>query len=73
MNKKAVIAWSLFDFANSAFTTIIVTFVFATYFTQGVAVDENTGGAQWSLAMAIAGLIIAVVNGWMWVNPKPLL
>lgn len=57
-----VIAWSLFDFANSAFTTIIVTFVFAAYFAQGVAADATTGGSQWSLAMGLAGLIIAVIS-----------
>jgi UMF1 family MFS transporter len=65
MRKGPVIAWSLFDFANSAFTTIIVTFVFAAYFAEGVAVDANTGGAQWSLAMGLAGLIIAVVSPLM--------
>lgn len=62
MQKAPVVAWSLFDFANSAFTTIIVTFVFAAYFAEGVAVDPTTGGAQWSLAMAFAGLIIAIVS-----------
>lgn len=62
MKKGPVIAWSLFDFANSAFTTIIVTFVFAAYFAQGVAADETTGGAQWSLAMAVAGFLIAVLS-----------
>jgi UMF1 family MFS transporter len=62
MKKGPVIAWSLFDFANSAFTTIIVTFVFAAYFAQGVAADANTGGAQWSLAMGLAGFIIAIVS-----------
>ncbi len=62
MKKAPVVAWSLFDFANSAFTTIIVTFVFAAYFAEGVAVDATTGGGQWSLAMALAGLIIAIVS-----------
>ncbi len=62
MKKGPIIAWSLFDFANSAFTTIIVTFVFAAYFAQGVAADPTTGGSQWSLAMGIAGLIIAVIS-----------
>ena len=56
---KPVIAFCLFDFANSAFTTIVVTFVFATYFAQGIAADPTTGGAQWSFAMAVAGFIIA--------------
>lgn len=62
MRKGPVIAWSLFDFANSAFTTIIVTFVFAAYFAQGVAADDTTGAAQWSLAMALAGLAIAILS-----------
>ena len=62
IDRKPVIAFCLFDFANSAFTTIVVTFVFATYFANGIAADPNTGGAQWSLAMAAAGIVIAVLS-----------
>ena len=61
-DRKAVIAYCLFDFANSAFTTIVVTFVFATYFAKGIATDLNTGGAQWSLAMAVAGVAITLLS-----------
>jgi UMF1 family MFS transporter len=61
-NHKPVIAFCLYDFANSAFTTIIITFVFATYFANGIAADPNTGGAQWSFAMAAAGLMIALLS-----------
>ena len=56
---KPIIAFCLYDFGNSAFTTIIVTFVFATYFATGIAADATTGAAQWSFAMAVAGLIVA--------------
>src|SRR5581483_4012989 len=45
-----------------AFTTIVGTFVFANYFAKSVAVDETTGTGQWSLAMALAGLVIAVLS-----------
>ena len=55
-------AWCLYDFANSAFTTIVITFVFATYFATGIAADPTIGAAQWSLAMAIAGILIAVLS-----------
>lgn len=57
-----VIGFCLFDFANSAFTTIVGTFVFANYFAQSVAVDPVTGAGQWSLAMALAGVVIAVLS-----------
>jgi len=59
---KPVAAFCMYDFANSAFTTIIITFVFATYFAQGIAADPTTGGAQWSFAMAVAGFAIAALS-----------
>ncbi|WP_243664276.1 hypothetical protein [Rhodothermus marinus] len=36
---RTIWAWALYDFANSAFTTLVVTFVYAAYFTQAVAPD----------------------------------
>jgi len=38
--RRGVWGWCMFDFANSAYVTVIITFVFATYFTQGVAASE---------------------------------
>ena len=37
------ISWALYDWANSAFSAVIITFVFATYFSQGIAPDPVTG------------------------------
>ena len=36
-SRRALAGWFLYDWANSAFPTLIVTFVFAVYFTQGIA------------------------------------
>lgn len=55
-------AWALYDWANSAFAAVIVTFVFATYFSQGIAVDPVTGTAQWGWAMTTSALIAAVLG-----------
>lgn len=60
--KGAVLGWCLYDWANSAFTTVITTFVFAVYFTGQVAVDTVTGTAQWSQAIAVAGLAVALLS-----------
>lgn len=60
--RRALIAWCLYDWANSAFPTIISTFVFATYFVQAVAPDVATGTAQWSLAMSLAGIGVAILS-----------
>ncbi len=52
----------MYDWANSAFTTLVVTFVYSTYFSQAIAPDEITGTAQWSRAVAISGLLIALLS-----------
>ncbi len=62
VDRRAVAAWCLFDWANSSFPAVITTFVFATYFTQGVAADPISGTAAWGHALAVAGLIIAVLS-----------
>ena len=55
-------AWCLYDWANSAFPTVIITFVFAAYFTKGVAPDEVTGTALWGQAMGWSALVVAVMS-----------
>lgn len=53
-----IFAWTLFDFANTAYSVIIVTVIYSTYFTNLVA-----GGQLWlwgltvSLSMILAALI----------------
>ena len=57
-----VAAWCLYDWANSAFPTVIVTFVFAAYFTKGVAADPVQGTAIWGQAIGWSALIVAVIS-----------
>ncbi len=58
-SKKSIFSWALYDWANSAFSTIILTFVFSVYFTRSVVGDEVLAGAYWGYAIAAGGLIIA--------------
>jgi MFS transporter, UMF1 family len=60
MQRTAMLAWWLYDWACSAFNTIIVTFVFAAYFVRAVATNPVQGTADWAAAQTIAGLVIAV-------------
>lgn len=55
-----LVAWSFYDWANSAFPTVVQTFVFAAYFTRQVAKNPEVGAAQWGLAIGIAGLFVAL-------------
>ncbi len=53
-------AWCLYDWAYSAFNTVVTTFVFATYFVQGVAQDAARGTSLWAGGQAVAGLVVAL-------------
>lgn len=60
--KKSVFSWCLYDWANSAFSTVIITFVFSVFFTRGMVGDETQGSAMWSYAIAISGIFIAILG-----------
>ena len=62
INKNKIISWSLYDFASQPFSTIVVTFVFSSFFTKHIAYDEKIGTQMWSNAIAISAVIVAVVS-----------
>ncbi len=59
---KELFGWAMYDFANSSFTTLILTFIYATYFTKAIAPDEITGTALWSRAVAVSAFIVAFLS-----------
>ncbi|WP_237215684.1 MFS transporter [Falsiroseomonas oryziterrae] len=61
MTRKAW-AWAFYDWANSAFPTVVSTFVIAAYFAQGVAADPAQGQAQWGWMQSSAAMVIALAS-----------
>lgn len=53
-------SWAMYDWANSAYWTVIQTFIFPPYFTQEVAADAESGSRLWGTTLGIAGLLIAI-------------
>lgn len=58
---RGVIAWAIYDWANSAFNTVIGTFVFSVYFMQGIYGDVTQGTAAWGFTIAMSGIVVAVL------------
>lgn len=63
--RKRVFSWACFDFANSAFGTLVLTFVFNTYFVKAIAPNESVGTTLWGNTVAIASVIIALLSPMM--------
>jgi UMF1 family MFS transporter len=68
VRKRELFAWAMYDFANSGYTTVVLTAVFSAYFVGAVA-----GGAPWatlawtaslSLSHAIVMISMPVIGAW---------
>ena len=59
-SRTALAAWCVYDWANSAMPTVVVTFVFSAYFTKAVAPTPIEGTAIWGYAMSLTALAVAV-------------
>ena len=59
---REIFGWAMFDFANSSYTTVIVTVVFSVIFPRlvvGDAPDYRLGDLLWSVALAVSyGLVV---------------
>ena len=58
--RRAIFAWAMYDFANSGFTTVVLTAVYNAYFVGVIAAGAHAGRGTllWTIAMAIANLIV---------------
>ncbi len=60
VRRREIFSWCMYDFANSAFTTLIVTFIFSAYFMQVIVGDEVRGTVLWTRAVNISAIIVAL-------------
>ena len=58
----ALVSWALYDWANSPFFTLVITFVFSAYFAQAIVADPIRGTELWGYATIASGLVVAVFS-----------
>lgn len=59
---RDVASWCLYDWANSAFNTLVITFVYVTYFTQTFTDTPEEGTALWARAVSLSAVLIALLS-----------
>ena len=63
--KREILGWAMFDFANQAYTLLIITVIFGDLFTRvivGDAPDYRLGNLLWSLSLATSYLLVVVCS-----------
>lgn len=68
VRKREVFGWAMYDFANSGYTTVVLTAVFAAYFVGVVAGGAEWATFAWTLALGISNAIVMftmpVIGAW---------
>ncbi len=60
-SKFKVFIWTLFDFANTSYSIIVVTFIYAVYFKDVVASGEPIGDLYWSIGISLSMLVSGII------------
>ena len=61
VTKKEIFGWCMYDVADSAFTTVIVTALFAPYYSKIVVQDPGRADFLWGLAASISEIVVALL------------
>ena len=60
--RKTILAWMMYDFANSSFANNVTTFIYATFFAKVIAETEVAGTVLWSRGVAIIMLVVGLLS-----------
>jgi MFS transporter, UMF1 family len=60
VSRREVWSWAMFDFANSGYTTVVITTIFNAYFVSVVARDQDWGTFAWTVTLAVSYALIII-------------
>ena len=60
VRKREVFGWAMYDFANSGYTTVVLTAVFNVYFVSVAAAKAPWATLAWTLALGLSSLVVMV-------------
>lgn len=64
-NRFRIFIWTLFDFANTSFSVLILTTAYSVYFREIVVGNSAIGDFLWGLAFSISMFIVALISPFL--------
>jgi UMF1 family MFS transporter len=62
VSRREVFAWAMYDFANSGYTTVVLTAVFNAYFVSVIAGNAPWATFAWTAALSVSYLVVMVIG-----------
>ncbi|VAX31912.1 Uncharacterized MFS-type transporter [hydrothermal vent metagenome] len=61
-NKRQILSWCFYDFANSSYSAVVAAVIFPVYFVKVIAETPADGDLWWGRAISLSMLIVAVTS-----------
>ncbi|HEX2530656.1 MAG TPA: MFS transporter [Burkholderiaceae bacterium] len=62
VKRREAWAWAMYDFANSSYTTVVITAIFNAYFVAVIAGGRSWATLAWTAALAVSNLVLMAVG-----------
>lgn len=63
VQKREIFGWAMYDFANSSYTTVVISFVYAAFFTTYIVPEgSELRDTYWSIAIVISTILAIVLS-----------
>lgn len=62
VKKREVFAWAMYDFANSGYTTVVLTAVFNAYFVSVIAAGAEWATFAWTATLAVSYIAVMIAG-----------
>ena len=60
VSRREAWSWAMFDFANSGYTTVVITAIFNAYFVAVVAANQEWGTFAWTASLGISYALVII-------------
>src|SRR5690606_20053975 len=60
VRRRELVAWALYDFANSGYTTVVITAVFNAYFVAVIAGDATWATLAWTATLSVSYALVVL-------------
>lgn len=63
VKKSEIFGWAMYDFANSSYTTVVISFVYSAFFTKTIVPASTTiRDSYWAIAIVLSTLLAIVLS-----------
>ncbi|RMG66630.1 MAG: MFS transporter, partial [Nitrospirae bacterium] len=62
---RQILAWCLYDFANSSYSAVVAAVVFPVYFSREIALSPSEADLWWGMAISVSMALVALTSPFM--------